>query len=75
MTVLCYISTMKQAITWKVRNETMEKQIIEFAVMTENNVASKVGIAVVTQPKQQFKGGNIKWLPEQVKQEYRNKKW
>lgn len=53
----------------------MEKQIIEFAVMTENNVASKVGIAVVTQPKPQFKGGNIKWLPEQVKQEYRNKKW
>lgn len=50
----------------------MKKQTIEFAVITDNNVVSKIGRVTITQPKPQFKGGSIKWLPEKVKPEYQH---
>lgn len=45
----------------------MHKQTIQFAVQTKNGVIEKVGKSTILQPKTNFQGGSIKWLPDKLK--------
>lgn len=42
----------------------MEKQTVEFAVITENGVINQVGKSIILQPKICFKGGSIPWFDD-----------
>lgn len=42
----------------------MRKVRADFAVETKNGVVTNVGKSVVTMPKTNFKGGNIKWFDD-----------
>lgn len=47
----------------------MDKQTVNFAVQTDKNGnVQTVGKSFVLQPKTQFKGGEIKWLPDKLKE-------
>ena len=42
----------------------MEKQTVEFAVVTENGVVKQIGKSIMVQPKIRFKGGEIPWFDD-----------
>lgn len=42
----------------------MGKQISEFYIRTKDNVVTKIGRAVITQPVIDFNGGGIKWFDD-----------
>ena len=42
----------------------MEKQTVEFAVVTENGVVKQIGKSIMVQPKICFKGGEIPWFDD-----------
>ena len=42
----------------------MNKQTMQFATVTENEVIAKVGKSTILQPKTNFKGGSIKWADD-----------
>lgn len=46
----------------------MQKQTIEFATVTKNNVIQKIGKSTITQPKTNFNGIGIKWYEDKLKQ-------
>lgn len=46
----------------------MNKQTVQFATVIENNIISRVGQSVITQPRINFKGGSVKWYPDKMKQ-------
>lgn len=45
----------------------MQKVKADVAVETKNGVVTRVGRSVIMQPKVNFGGGSIKWLPERYK--------
>lgn len=51
----------------------LDKQTIEFAVITKNNVVTEIGRLYIEHPKIQFNGNGIKWYEDKFKDE-RNKK-
>lgn len=38
-----------------------------FETVTKNKVVQEIGKSVIEQPKTNFKGGSIKWLPDKPK--------
>lgn len=42
----------------------MDKQINEFYIKTKDNVVTKIGRVVITQPVIDFNGGDIKWFDD-----------
>lgn len=46
----------------------MQKQTIQFATVTKNNVVQTIGRSTIYQPKTEFKGDKgIKWLEDKPK--------
>lgn len=46
----------------------MQTQTVEFAVMRNNGIITRVGRTGILQPKTNFKGGTIKWHEDKPKQ-------
>lgn len=42
----------------------MKKQTIEFAVVTQNGIANKIGRSSILTPKVNYKGKGIKWYED-----------
>lgn len=42
----------------------MKKTAIHFSTVTKDNTVTKIGRAVVLQPKPQFKGGSVRWFDD-----------
>jgi len=49
-------------------NKRMQKQTIQFAVQSKDGVIQRVGKSTILQPKPNFKGDSVKWLPDKPKQ-------
>ena len=47
----------------------MQKQTLQFATVTKNNVVQTVGRSTIYQPKTEFKGGEIRWYEDKPKKE------
>lgn len=45
----------------------MQTQTVQFAVVTKNGVVQKVGKSTISQPKNNCKGGSIKWYEDKKK--------
>ena len=45
----------------------MQRQTIEFATVTKNNVVQKIGKSIIHQPKTNFNGIGIKWYEDKPK--------
>lgn len=44
----------------------LDKQTIEFVVITKNNVVTEIGRSYIEHPKIQFNGNGIKWYDDKV---------
>ncbi|WP_160295791.1 hypothetical protein [Robinsoniella peoriensis] len=45
----------------------MEKQMVKFAVVTENGVVNRIGKAYIVTPEIRFQGGEVSWLVDKLK--------
>lgn len=46
----------------------MDKQMISFAVETENGVVKRIGRSFIAVPEVKFRGGEVKWLEDKYKE-------
>ncbi len=51
----------------------MNKQTLQFAVQSTNNIVTRIGRAYIIHPEIKFSGGNIKWYEDKPKQQCSNK--
>lgn len=51
----------------------MDKQTVEFAVVTKNGVVQQIGKSSILQPQTNFKGGSIKWYEDKPKKKDKDK--
>ena len=45
----------------------MDKQMVSFAVETENGIVKRIDRSVIAVPKVKFRGGKVKWLEDKYK--------
>lgn len=45
----------------------MDKQVISFAVETENGIVKRIGRLVIAVPEVKFRGGEVKWIKDNYK--------
>lgn len=45
----------------------MDKQMVSFAVETENGIVKRIGRSVIAVPEVKFRGGKVKWLEDKYK--------
>ena len=45
----------------------MDKQMLSFAVETENGIVKRIGRLVIAVPEVKFRGGKVKWLEDKYK--------
>lgn len=45
----------------------MDKQVVSFAVETENGIVKRIGRSVIAVPEVRFRGGEVKWLEDRYK--------
>ena len=45
----------------------MDKQMVSFAVETENGIVKRIGRLVIAVPEVKFRGGKVKWLEDKYK--------
>lgn len=45
----------------------MDKQMLSFAVETENGIVKRIGRLVIAVPEVIFRGGEVKWLEDKYK--------
>ena len=45
----------------------MDKQMVSFAVETENGIVKRIGRSVIAVPEVKFRGGEVKWLEDKYK--------
>jgi hypothetical protein len=51
----------------------VDKQTVEFAVVTKNGVVQQIGKSSILQPQTNFKGGSIKWYEDKPKKKDKDK--
>lgn len=58
--------------TFRVKGEMFmqRKQMMQYAVVTQNGIVEKVGKSTIYQPKTNFKGGQINWYKDKLKQKH-----
>lgn len=47
--------------------DKMERQVVIFAVETENGVVNRIGKAYIATPEIRFRGGEVSWLDDKFK--------
>lgn len=45
----------------------MDKQMVSFAVETENGIVKRIGRSVIAVPEVKFRDGKVKWLEDKYK--------